>query len=458
MSSKRVVLNLAGDLSEELSSLVKVSELSIVSSAEELRDSNLAYIFIKSHMGSFARYNDLYGTLAKNIPIIALSDVENKMDFLGYNGKGIINESFLKTKSAAKIVERMLSKKSSLKIENAYEDIFKEFKTIKIDSHESIGFYADLLSRESDGKGFDSLAIRNYFVSVVSYLANLKRFKLVDLPYDVEYGENQNEFLVQIFAKATNFVSDHVNNSFDSGNSSEMHKFLLKMCSAMANVFDIYFLKSSSKIVLTAVWLDRRVVNKSNYYPMLLVNNIDSFGQIRKEWDEVKTTPQVAIDAVKEKIKEKMSAGEVSTGRLDLAISSALWIAKFPMLLKKIVKYIQDCRSKEVYSKDINAITEKDIAGYLVDYPQEKVVKKLTSGDYELILRALVNPEIITSIEESLAQTEEKIAEDQIVRGQYFDSVSKTFEQIDIDGVNELLQSGKVIVKGQREVLKDEII
>ncbi len=448
MSKKRVVLNLAGELSEELVTLLEQADFSIVDSEGIKEENELAYVFIKNHMGTFSKYNDSYDTLTKNIPIIALSDVSNKIDFLGYNGRGIINESFLKARAPQEIVKRLLSKKSSLKIENAYENIFQSLKTIKISSHETIGHYADLLAGDAEKKGFDTIAIRNYFVSTISYLAYLKRFKLLDLPYEVEYGESDDEFVVQIFAKATNFVYEYVNNSFENGNSAEAHKFLLKICAAVTNVFDIYFLKSSSKLVLTGVWLDRKYVKTANYYPMFTINNIESFSQIKKEWEEIKVSPQVAVDVLRTNLEEKMSEDEIPKGNLDFLLNESLWLAGYPVLLKKIVDYILEFRKRESYPKEINALSVKDIGNYLLDYPQTKIIKKLSMGDKEFILKAIVDPEIIKNIEASLAKTTDEIEKDEDVRQGYIDTMIESLQNIDADTVNEIIQSGKTVVRG----------
>ena len=454
---QKFALNLAGDFSLELEKIISDSNIKIIENVNEIDHYTISYIFVKNHIGSYSRYNDLYNTVDREISIISLSDVTNKNDFLSYSGRAVINESFLKASVPKIIVNKLLTKRSTLKLESTYENVFKSFKSIKITSGCSSGYYSDLLGLDASRLGFEEISVKNYLIGILSYLERLKYLGVISFPVEVDYGESENEFVIQVYAPSNRFVMEYINNSFQSGSTIDGYKVLCNMCSALTDVFDIYFLSSTSKIVLTGAWLKKSFLDPNNYYPMLLVNNIDSFREVQNEWKQVKESPEIAINQARSDLSAELERRDIPKEYLDILVSKAAFLVNYPVLLQKFVDYIYSIRERETYPKDINIITISDVGGYLFDYPQRKLVKKLQDPDKELILKALQNPSIIVKITEAIEEFNKSIENDAEAKNKYIDQVSESFDALGFEEASNFLHGDKPSDENQNQMVKGRI-
>ncbi len=460
---KRYILNLAGRFNAELEKLFKKYGLTVHDNIDDLKENKLSYIIIRDHNKSFSSINDLYKTVEQNIPIVSLSEVKNKNDFIRYNGKAIINESLLNVESVQIIIRRFFTAPATLRSEFSYEGILESFKTLKITDLLGSGYYSDLISADSARRGFNIISIKNYVISLISYLGYLKQRGVLDVPFEIDYGESDNTFLVQAQVSVNKFSIDYIQDSFGEVEGSDPFKYLFRMCANLSHIFDIYHLKRSSKVVFTAAWFSKAYIDDTNFFSTICFNSIVSIEQTQKKWEEIKHRPEVLIDSSLKRLNEKIEDIGKDPALLNLLDMSSNWLMGFPILIKKLISFVHELRKKEAYPKDVSTLSVRDVKNYIADYPNERIIKKLTDSDYELILRVLWDSSILKMIEENKNKFEQRLEGSGDQLDAYAEKVNDVFDLMDAESANLLIEGspvvddqGKMVIHGVTENITDE--
>jgi hypothetical protein len=404
--SIRYILNLSGDIRQDVFDYFSSLGLKVIHDVSE-ENVKISFICIKNHQGSYSKIDEMYQTLAKDISIISLSDVANKEDFLRYNGKLILNPWFMTKDLSRNVLKRLVDEKTSLHLDEAFGDKIKDVKTAKVINHLRVGFYSDLIAADAFEKDFNIIGIRNYFLSLISYLMYLKKSGIGELPIEVEYGRGASEFLIQMHISVKDFVTEYIWGSFESENPSDPTKFLLNTCSNLAPLFDVYYLEKSEKIVFTAIWPKNDQMENITFNSMG-IGNLTSATQMDALANAKISNISLAIEennmAIEEELKEKKLPGGIIdvisvAGKGDV-------FAKDPASLKNIINHIQN----KYEEGEFDPTKLKD---YLADFGDPGLIESLSLGDFSMITDAMAKEGFAEEIAEAVEEKREEVEADE---------------------------------------------
>ena len=125
---KKYILNLAGEIPFSLKEYMSELGFEFIEDGES---SPISFIFVKDLI-DFDELKSKYKTVHNNIPIISLSEILNKKDFFNANGRAWLDSSSLNSEVAKIFLKRILSKKSTLRVETSFGDLLSDVKLMKM--------------------------------------------------------------------------------------------------------------------------------------------------------------------------------------------------------------------------------------------------------------------------------------------------------------------------------------
>jgi hypothetical protein len=162
----------------------------------------------------------------RDIPIISLSNIVEKDQFLDFNGRAIISEEILSLNIARTVIQRFFNGKSSLRLESTFGAILEDFNTAKITGFLNSGYYSDLITNDAFEKGYNLIHLKNYIVTSLSYLGYLRQSGICHFPFEIHYGSNEAGYVVQMIVPAENYIIEYVKKSLKTEQDKEpVHTF-----------------------------------------------------------------------------------------------------------------------------------------------------------------------------------------------------------------------------------------
>lgn len=445
MSEKNILINLWKDLAERVREILTGFGLRVIDDkVEEEQLSEVRYLLVDPREVNPDEINGTYQIVENKITIISPTPVGDLDKFFEVNGRIILNFNLLQAQLGQKLVERIFTRLIPLPLEERFEEL-KNIKMIKISSPEQIGHYTDMVASISQENSFNYLAIRNFMMNVTYFFMYLEKSEIIGFPIEVEFGSTEDEFVLQLYTDAKEFVFEYIKKSFQVENSFDPLLYLLGNSYKQCQTMDVSYFNRSSKIVISGHWLK---VDKStdNYFQSLFLNKLDSIPQNSvpinvsddKEIqlvDDMKNLeggalPGSTVEEQQREVhsdgsnKEKSSDGEISEemhqkivddihNELDTSIFNESSILES---IKKTAKDLVDEEEIKIASGDEDETEDLEkIKGHLdemknetKDFTKEQIQEdiKIVSGDFDLFGD---DEDVIKGMRDSFNDLQEKI-------------------------------------------------
>ncbi|MCB9061944.1 MAG: hypothetical protein H6622_10515 [Halobacteriovoraceae bacterium] len=453
MNEKNLVLNLAGKISEKLESVIKEAHFEIVPYLQESQKKRVKAIIVRNYQKSYSQLNTSFDVLLKEIPIISLSEIQDKIDFFSYGGASYFPESYMESKIVQHLIKRIFDKKGSYFLETYFEKDLDIFKTIKIDGHLNIGLKTDIVIQDASEGNFNPIQIRNYLSSVLNFFFYLKQAKKAIYPLSLDFGYNSNTFVVQVHTSILNFISEEIWKSFSQHSFLNPYIGLLQNCFQNSHIMDMHFLKKNEKLVITSAWLSADILKSEDSFNSLNVRNINTFEMGKETWINFIGQPGIALNTKREQIIEKLESKNVPGGLSELILTPKSWFVKHPIDLKKTIGFINKKRETESFPKEAKALNLKDIITYLKKYPGQDLIKKLKAQDYDILLKCFWTDDLYTSIDKIISEHLTEVSGNKEIRSQLVEEFINRFLNADMQEVQGILmnteESSSITLSGQ---------
>ena len=201
----------------------------------------------------FSHLKNQYQTLSKNIKIISLSPVEELEDFVGANGKLILQDVWLKNGFGRFILDKFFQDYGGISLSDSFP-VFKEKGSFNIANPFNTGEYLDRMVYSAFESGVSALSMKTFFDHIVMYLAGLKTKGKVGLPLEVTYGNFEDIFGIQIHFFSQDLILEDLTLSLSKHVSKRAEEYLLNVSVDSSDFFDFTFLQEVNKAVITALW------------------------------------------------------------------------------------------------------------------------------------------------------------------------------------------------------------
>ncbi len=257
MSEKKVILKLIDNIPEELNDII--SKFEIVSDQDK---KDIDYII----SDNLEKIPEDY----KGLPTVVLCQDDIMTEF--ENNIIAFNKNLLSSPFFLIPIKRFFDEEYSIHLESSYGELLSNINLLKINDPLSVGFYSDVITEKAYNNNINLYQVRIYFTSLLSYLTSLYKNDFIDFAFDVNYGSGSDCFLVSLNIDSSRFDTSNVKKDLLNKNNN------LILCSQQCNLFDIYNLEKTSKIVFTALWSKDNSANNVNYSNVLIQNISDLKG------------------------------------------------------------------------------------------------------------------------------------------------------------------------------------
>lgn len=262
MENTPIILNLAGDLSEDLSKYFTSKGIKVIDSLVDNALTAWTHILVKD-LDNFDAVGDTYGTLENNIKIISLSQPLDLKNFMMNNGKLILEESWLTGVFGTFLLDKFFQEYGGVTLSDNYPK-FRELGSFNITNPFNTGEYLDHLVYNAFENGMSALSVKTYFDHLLMYLTSLKNKGRVGFPIEVTYGTFNDVYGLQMHFYAENMQIEDVTNSLTSSITKTPEEYLLYVSLNSSDFFDFTYLPEVKKVVITGLWTKDEKVKSEN--------------------------------------------------------------------------------------------------------------------------------------------------------------------------------------------------
>ncbi len=267
-------------------------------------------------VGSLEYLNTKYDFVENHIRVISLSPVENFNDFMSYNGRAVLDESWFDSKLGLIFAHKILSESGSVHLNKNFNSLVAQVGTAKIGSHMKMGYYSDMIALDAFEHNFNVVGMRGFFDSITYYLTYLKQAGISTYPLHLEYANAENLFFVQISASVRDFIGEYINASVGLEDPFDPYKHLLRSAAFLTDYLDVTYIEQNEKLVFTGIWENLDKKKKKSRVQSFAFNNIFSAKQqqlvINDRIEVLKSSvsdEKIRTEKTLEKLEEKALPG-----------------------------------------------------------------------------------------------------------------------------------------------------
>lgn len=154
------------------------------------------------------------------------------------------------------VVGRLFTNGTSIQLEKSFGDAMTDMKSFKVSNPLYTGHYSDIAFDYAFSKKKSYLQVRNYLNSLMTFLTYLQQGEYLEVPFDVDIGVTNEGLVLQVVAPVKQLQYDILQKGLSKQFKNEPYGNLLLNCIEIAGYFDIFTVKSSKKVIFTALWID----------------------------------------------------------------------------------------------------------------------------------------------------------------------------------------------------------
>ena len=324
----------------------------------------------------------------------------------------------------AQFIKRFFEADSSLNPEVALQGVLLKNFTVKITDPSSIGYISDLICDVAQKEGFNFVSVRTYLTGMVSYLSYLLQEEQVELPFEVDYGLNQDGFYVQMYCSAQSISIENITEALGEENVNNPYHGILETCFKNVDLIECFKLESNEKICFTSVWIKNASFDRDNFYPTILIHNIESFNFNTSTTGGRSVETKINLIKSEKEIRENnslpgMGPSKFSPRKFDDADNL--------VLIKRVTDFVfTEQNRKLALGQDLeDPFTLEVLESYIQTFPDQESLGKLTVEDKKLIVEAVNNSLVKKELEESVEVVKDTIEEDD-----YLNNLVKSLEDM----------------------------
>ena len=469
MVGKSKIVTFDDEVSNQLLELIAESDVELISDSKyDGNSDDVSCVIVKDHIGPYKQIAQKFDSFLSSVPLVSTGDVANRCDFIASGGRMIVNEAIIGNTVCDSLLRRVNTGDSSLHLEDIFGDKLDYHKNVKISSILGVGHYSDIIAYDAHSAGFNSVSIRGFVTNITSYFAYLFRENMGSYPLDVEYGKNDDSFIVQFCVPVSRFISEYIYEAFSPDiDRHNPFKSLLGQALDFSDLTDICYSTSTGKLIIAGVWRSPKTDEKEKF-PSLIISEIESFHKQEAHWDELRNNPQLALEKVRLDLEKEAAQTSLSGIGARNIVNASDFLKKNPLILKNIINYIKRLRDSEDAPIPAEKLVDSDVSLYLKDYPNSELVKRMSSSDRIVVLNALLDPAELDDImgrvkdvTDRLNDGSEKVNGGEI-DNDFFQQLMNNLEGMERFEFNEMVHGtlgeaeGSTLVKGTKEDLGED--
>lgn len=459
---KIYILNLIGELDNSLVDCFTELDIVLIERQDCKDYQQLSYILVDSEEEQIQAYSS-YSADQYEINFICIGEIKNVKNFLIYNGKLILENDELNQDITKKILKNFLYKQHTIHIDQDFNEFNGNIRNINITNHLSAGHYIDQLTLDAFENGHNIVPLRSFLDHSIYYITYLKQVGLAGVPIEIDYSNDQNNFILNIHVSVNEFVSEYLIDSFGDTSSDNPIHFLMTIIKGISDFLELIYFEDSNKLVIRGLWF--KDINKLKGFTF---NNILSAKEVKekvdREYEEYKDLKSLEIDQNEKKfnLDDKELPGGFLTF-LDDNDPDGL-ISSDPVEALNLVAIISTKYEEDNDGKSIADI-EEDELDQILSGMDEDLVSKISVKDKKQIIEQVKNLTSTKAISEKITKVKGQLEEDDDFKKTLADKVAEDIAQkvsgkMDEETINKVTgnfdeEDENITVKGGKEAADD---
>lgn len=425
MSRPTIVLLLSKKIPDSLKNFFTSKQIKCITADQYNSAVELTHIVLDSST-ELNSINDKYQTIESDIRLLSLDPVSDMTLFLEMNGRLAIDSNWFTRPMGKIILEKFFIGRASVHLTENFPSI-KEHGNFKVTNHLRIGHDMDRLAAFIHGRNTSLVNVRTFVDHALYYACYLSQAKIGSAPYDVDYGFTGTDTVVQIHLPVRRFLAENLLDSFHAPNGGDPLKYILSTCVQSADLTEIQYIESASKLVISGLW-QLRDVGTYTGFSGLLINHIRTSEQIEMAALQELMTQEVKPNAIVESAEaevlvEKPLPGEVKNPEFEEIVQSEGY--------------------QETVSSTISQETETILKA---DEPEPESSQVIKGSETEKETGQLVKGE-----KEQKDNFSQKISADKIEKDNFSHKISA--DKVEKDNFNQVISSSKTQTDNSKMVI-----
>lgn len=456
----KYILNLVEEISDSLKGYFTKNSFELLSRDQVSNYEEIDYILVETAEEANIAAKD-FSSIKNDIAIVCLGAIKETKNFLLNNGRLSIDEKLAETDLGEQILNKFFNKRYNIHLDESFSSLFTDPKEFKITNHLSAGLYVDEVCVDAFEKGFNIVALRSFMDHTIYYFTYLKQAGLAGVPYEVEYSNNENFFVINTYLSVRNFVAEYMIDSFGPVTAKDPLQYLLGVVARSTDFLEITYIENPGRLVLTAVWgkNDKKRING------LAFNNVNTTAQTIAQLDKkVKEYKDVEVEQKEIETKEEaLVPRSLPGGILEMVVStnSESILNKEPEKASNLVAFAVAKFEEQFPDRSINDIEEEEFKQILSDYSDEEVIQKLSDEDKDHLLDRVQKNNITEAYDEEIQRVRDNLEDEEDFKTELQDTMTtevakRVSGHLDAEVLNKILGSkdekeASTTVKGSKE-------
>jgi hypothetical protein len=443
IENKKHILNLVGELNSFLTEYFAENEF-VLYERDKVEDIEVLDYIIVSSVEEADNVAKEYGSVKNEIEIICYENSSEVKEFLLSNGRLIINDKISNDALGNHILSKYFTKLASIHLEDSLPDQIETVQNFKLTNHLATGNSIDEISVNAFESGFNLVPIRSFVDHAIYYFTYLKQAGLAGIPFEFEYGHNQQFYAINIHASVKNFVAEYMIDSFGTVNSNDPLKYLLGVLARSCDFLDLTYIENPGKIVITGFFTQDNI----NGLKGIAFNNVFTSSQVVAQVEKKISNyvPQVekavALEQKQNELKDKRLPGGIMDTLSPVSENSILNDSQ--LMIDEIVNHMVSSFQNSSPEKSISDFDISDFNNLSPSFENQEFINKLLDEDKNHLIERIQKNNLIKAYDEEVNKVREEHKNDQGLMEELQSTMSddlatKVTSHIGLDLLNNIL-------------------
>ncbi len=443
-SKKIYILNLVDEMGSFLTSYFAQPQFVLLKRDEVENYEALDYIYCDSVASGIELAKD-YDVVKNEIEIMSSKSLGDYRSFILNNGRIVIDKNVNESMANKWILDKFFSKETNIHLDEHFPNL-ELAEGVKITNHLLMGHFLDELSVNIFEKNFNLVPVRSFVDHTIYYYTYLRQAGLAGVPYEIEYGMNDEFLAINIHVSVKNFVAEYIMDSFGSVNSQDPLKYLLGVIARSCDFLDVSYIDNPNKLALVGIFYRE----KSRISQGIAFNHVKTSAQvvqnIENKIKQFRSTEERKNE--QEQKQNKLANSKLPGGLAESSkpFDASSDLASDEELVSKIINFMVHNFEEHYPDNDLSDFTDYHFEEFAANFRPEDLIQRLSDDDKLNLIERIRKHNLVKAYSNELSRVRESIASD----GEMISQVNQTMgdglaeklsEKFSLGDINKMLNA-----------------
>ncbi len=297
-----------------------------------------------------------------------------------------INPDITSWEMPALILKRFFHGEGGVNPADNFSGLIECNYTLKITNEFSLGHVSDQVSLFAAENDLNPVVMRNYLVSILTFIEYLRMSGHAELPVELDFGLSKDAYYLQINCPANDLYIENFLEATKKSSVNNPFVSLIQESLSKTDLLEVYSLSSTKKLVITSCWISNESYTRNEGSSTLLIHQLESFkngvvvspsNAVSTELFENDNEANHKLSALAEALPTPFLKMEGKTNKIN------------PVLVRRLVRYIFNANGddfdyknfhKEELLKNLNEFYDQAALISILEEEKDEVIRQVRLG------------------------------------------------------------------------------